>query len=1438
MRNLLSLQRRVWTLEASAAPTDRCVSFACIPGNSQVFFLRESGRIESLQLEEEDARVSSKDLELLLDLREFVEDAGPSEGLWKWMHYVAELGTLVCASTSGAIVSVDVDALDGEEVGGVDSGLRALAWSDNQEMLALATGAGSLLVMSNDWEVLHETEIEACLPSELQLSSCDRDDESWCCEIRWREDSKFIAVNVATEDRADGSVVQKVLVFTELLEFHALGRLEDGRAIPGLGPALDWSQSLALLASSEVRKGRLVVVFFERNGLRHGEFVVPATYHAPDYRVGRVRWNASSDTLAVSVHPVADAARGADDSKQTTVVQLWSRNNYHWYLKQELQLSGEDQLVDLSWDEEVAGRLNLVACSAHSQELTLYEHEFAWDICGVEAEWPQQHLTQSSRTGAGDQEAPLQRQSVAVTGVIDGSKLLLTPLHRAMVPPPFALLQATFAAGVNSVVFDAKKEVLLVLLANGAVFLVENYLTPADARTSAAGLPPPPNSDAQKHPGASMSMTAIALPRTCPDDEDLALGSLLWVRFCVESRRLVFAGKAGRQDQLVMCSVDSVTASTAFATVRPIDLFHIRRACEVQQTVSSDSQAMASPAVQTHNGAVFTLDDETFVPTRVSGNFPTFSHMAVLDSRSAVGQGELASASAVVIGLEGSSARLYVNGGVFASACSSFRYSALSSVLLFTTQGRESQLRLAPLDGLRSYSRDQAASAGSDSIAPESRSIERGALLVASVGQRAGVIVQLPRGNLECMAPRLLVLALVVKQIRSLEYVAALESCRRHRLDLNVLVDLAPHAFIHNLSRFLLQRFLSSRPAAITSDRLCLFITNLHPVDVWATKYGPLLEPFAAVKDAGEDQQESRAAYVEAEKVNTVCQALMGAIPELENCGEDARNALLLPFVTSAVKQSPPRFDEALGKIQELLHRDEGADDDSLARGRAAATRAIKHLIMLTDVDSLYAEALGLYDLELVRTVATHSQRDPKEYVPFLDRVVRLESEHWRKFTIDEHLGRYERALAHLVALISTTSADNAEEKIKLQDMALELIQRGKLFDQALELFPHAKRSAPQSEREFRQRILRLKGDFLEADKQYEAAAYVYLSASEELKARRAFIAANKWQMALALSARDERDADKLRGEAYAIAQELLNRQQQQQDGSVEDILAVARIYVEYCGDVDEAVALLVAHQQWAEALRVAYLHNRDDLVESDVETGVLQCWDDVQEELERKEKQYVKHWTRLTTIREQKRLFKLHGIDGSRWGRGDGGDGDTDAGSIRSGASSAADSALSNASMSSVGSHNSAASIGNFSMQSLSTATSSHFYATQALGQAGKKPKMKAKHGGIPSRRERRNRMKEGSAEEEAYVAQQLSELRPNAALAREVGALLEMLVFFGHVQQAQKLQTQLAGFEECVADKKLPAATGSSSSTEHQGEEEHNSANYAQWRLAALQG
>lgn len=67
----------------------------------------------------------------------------------------------------------------------------------------------------------------------------------------------------------------------------------------------------------------------------------------------------------------------------------------------------------------------------------------------------------------------------------------------------------------------------------------------------------------------------------------------------------------------------------------------------------------------------------------------------------------------------------------------------------------------------------------------------------------------------------------------------------------------------------------------------------------------------------------------------------------------------------------------------------------------------------LVDVDRLYDVALGMYNLPLVVMVAEKSQKDPKEYLPFLNNLNKLPCD-YRRFKIDSHLKRYIKALHHI----------------------------------------------------------------------------------------------------------------------------------------------------------------------------------------------------------------------------------------------------------------------------------------------------------------------------------------------------------------------------------------------------------------------------------------
>ena len=79
--------------------------------------------------------------------------------------------------------------------------------------------------------------------------------------------------------------------------------------------------------------------------------------------------------------------------------------------------------------------------------------------------------------------------------------------------------------------------------------------------------------------------------------------------------------------------------------------------------------------------------------------------------------------------------------------------------------------------------------------------------------------LQMPRGNLECIHPRALVLSMAKRRLDGLDYAAAMELLRRHRISLNLFVDHDPALFAANLGKFV---------AAVEDvQRICLFVADL-----------------------------------------------------------------------------------------------------------------------------------------------------------------------------------------------------------------------------------------------------------------------------------------------------------------------------------------------------------------------------------------------------------------------------------------------------------------------------------------------------------------------------------------------------------------------------------------------------------------------------------
>jgi elongator complex protein 1 len=199
-----------------------------------------------------------------------------------------------------------------------------------------------------------------------------------------------------------------------------------------------------------------------------------------------------------------------------------------------------------------------------------------------------------------------------------------------------------------------------------------------------------------------------------------------------------------------------------------------------------------------------------------------------------------------------------------------------------------------------------------------------------------------------------------------------LELLRKHKIDLS-----------HLASSTLLDVTALVREVR-DPDRLCLFLTQV-----------------------GEGKLDSSL-------VNDICSRVRAAVLKY---GVEDEERWLPAVLTSWVQQRPPQVHEALASVAALRARHAASVPVFSTRnprsGKNAGERALDYLTFLVPVDQLFEEALGMYDFDLVTAVAKKGQKDPQEYIPFLEGLRRM-SQHRMRYTVDVRLQRWTKALASL----------------------------------------------------------------------------------------------------------------------------------------------------------------------------------------------------------------------------------------------------------------------------------------------------------------------------------------------------------------------------------------------------------------------------------------
>ncbi|KAG5982359.1 hypothetical protein E4U55_002025 [Claviceps digitariae] len=1078
------------------------------------------------------------------------------------LRYLSGSGTICLVLEGGDIITVQGPESSEhgqiEIVGSIDAGISAATWSPDEDLLVVSTKADTAIFMSATFDLVAEVTLTS---EDLKASKHvsvgwgkketqfqgrgakalrdptipERVDEGLpsACEdgsttISWRGDGAYVAINSVQQGSR-----RVVRVYSREGELDSASEPVDG-----LEGTLTWRPSGNLMAGIQRLSDRVDVVFFERNGLRHGQFTLrsPGRDVLENTEI-RLEWNVDSTVLAVVLKDV---------------VQLWTMGNYHWYLKREIPVA--PGLCHLSWHPEKALRFAAVS---------------RFEIMSVEEVF---HTARGSC---------LPPYDIGAVAVIDGENVKLTAFRTANVPPPMSLFDITAESSVADVAFGRQNTCFAALHRKG----IDIYQWPVkNGRSVTPNLKvsvlftssDSPDCDALV-PLRIWSVSDSVFRCVCSQESRLGLGL----------RHFIVDADAG-----IMRAVDddkTLVSNSTYEDINSIEAYgQDLQGCLCKYTTAvprtSNSDTHASEELIEEIGLKF--------PTHL----PWFEVSKVHGSLIAFGQSR--------------NGHLYANSRLLAKNCTSFVVTP--NHLIFTTSNH-----FVKYVHLTAAAEELQVPEDDPENDERCRSVERGSRLVVAIPTNMSIVLQMPRGNVETIFPRAMVVAGIRSLIEEKNYSRAFSCCRTQRVDMNILYDHQPTQFLANVSLFLDQ--------LNDVTYIDLFLSSLREEDVTETMYKDTKRHPGAELESGENFHESTSlatpntpapastppscspATSSSSKVNTVCDAILK--------GLQARKATHLQnIITAHVCKSPPALDDGLTLVAELMQEDE-----------TVAERAVEHICFLVDVNRLYENALGLYNLDLALLVAQQSQRDPREYLPFIQNLHILPDLR-RRFEIDDHLARRTKALTYLHAL-------------DVFDELCSYTTKHALYQDALRIYRYdpVRHGA----------ITALYAEYLESRSCYREAGLAYESIQNYTKATSCYRAAGAtcWQECLYTA--QQQQSPPLSAEAMTdLATSLADALWESKDYS-----AAATIHLEHLSSLETAIKCLCKGYLFAEAIRLVVRHARPELLESAVDVGLAEALGSTTEFLADCKAQLLAQTPRIAELRRKAIEDPLSFYEGERPG-------------------------------------------------------------------------------------------------------------------------------------------------------------------------------------------
>lgn len=980
------------------------------------------------------------------------------------LHYFHESSSVCIALAGGDLVLVRERPSPDQErieiVGSLDVGITAAEWSWDASLLALVTRTGSLVLMSQQLEPLSETpfkEDDLSMSKHVSVGWGKKETqfqgkrakalkdptmpdlvdegkpsvyEDGKTVISWRGDSGYVAVNSTF---ASSRRVIRV--------YSAVGQLDSvSEPVDGLESALSWRPYGNAIASIRRTSNALEVLFFERNGLRHGQFDLRLNAdEASSFGVQTTLcWNCDSSILAV---------------KFLDRAYLWTMDNYHYYLKQDIRLDG---VQDIKWHNTDPLCLSLSGPGL-LQAVTLDRKILRGSLC-----------------------PPFDYGMVAV---IDGKVLKLTPFKHVNIPPPMAYIEVAADDNIISCAISRTCQ-RIAYVTHSHIYLCK--LEMIQTRKKTKDSPIRHSNKVQVNRLRLPSLETHGMQIVIQDDDKIFLlvrapGSSGGVAACYQS---IWVTTIHGQDQLRL-------------TERPLGRGTKQLVTDIKQ------EALYSR----ESGHILSVPEGTLdIPVAASTHCDIF-HI----HRDGVVESYAVSLS--------NSQRLVIRGqesGLKIDNVSSF--AVTDDHVVFTTSNHLIKfIHLADPSSM-------VVPEDTPEIDERCRAVERGSMIVTIIPSIYAVVLQMPRGNLEIIYPRIMVLAGVRSHLRSRDYLKAYLACQTHQVDLNILHDYDPESFFASIPLFFDQL---KKPSRIDE-----FIQKLREEDVTKTLYRDTSVTDGTASKGTPPQTNTH-------KVNEICDSL---ISELQ-----ARPAIYQPnIITAYVCKKPPDLVSALVLVSNL--RRSSTEEADLA---------VAHLCFLTDTNRLFDTALSLYDLDLTLLVAQNAQRDPREYMPFLQSLQALPTLR-RQYVIDNHLKKYSKALGSLNEMTEYAEMEAYTVKHDLYIDAIDLL----------------KNSPGQ-----RDRVKRLYADHLSDLSKHAQAAILYESLSDFDSAYPLYALAHQWREALTCACLASVSKTQLEALARSLATTCAEESR--------DYRSAATIHMDYMEDALGAAELLCKGSYFAEATRI-----------------------------------------------------------------------------------------------------------------------------------------------------------------------------------------------------------------------------------------------------------